>query len=144
MSEGYGTERRGRKVLLKSGMQGPLGAIASLRMWPRVGFPGSAAKNLPTMQDTQETWVQSLGWEDLLEEGMETPSSILAWKIPWTEEPGGLQSMGSQKSCTGLKGLREREMRRGMVGRIRGRKTKERAVNNSKTGREAAAVLGGM
>ena len=52
------------------------------------------------MQDTQETWVQSLGWEDLLEEGMESPSSILAWKIPWTEEPGGLQSMGSQKSQT--------------------------------------------
>ena len=42
-----------------------------------------------------ETWVQSLGWEDPLEEGMETHSSILAWRIPWTEEPGRLQSMGS-------------------------------------------------
>ena len=42
-------------------------------------------KNLPAMQ---ETWVQSLGWEDPLEEGMATHSSILAWKIPWTEEPG--------------------------------------------------------
>ena len=41
-----------------------------------------------------ETWVRSLGWEDLLEEGMATHSSILAWKIPWTEEAGGLQSMG--------------------------------------------------
>ena len=41
--------------------------------------------------------VQSLGWEDPLEEGMVTHSSFLAWKIPWTEEPGGLQSMGSQK-----------------------------------------------
>ena len=39
-----------------------------------------------------ETWVQSLGWEDLLEEGMATHSNILAWRIPWTEEPGGLQS----------------------------------------------------
>ena len=45
----------------------------------------------------QETWVQSLAWEDPLEEGMATHSSILAWRIPWTEEPGGLQSMGSQK-----------------------------------------------
>ena len=45
----------------------------------------------------QETQVQSLGWEDLLEKGMATHSSILAWRIPWTEEPGGLQSMGSQR-----------------------------------------------
>ena len=44
----------------------------------------------------QETQVRSLGWEDLLEEEMATHSSILAWKILWTEEPGGLQSMGSQ------------------------------------------------
>ena len=47
---------------------------------------------------TQETWVQSLGWEDPLEEETATHSNILTWKIPWTEEPGGLQSMGSQKS----------------------------------------------
>ena len=46
----------------------------------------------------QETWVQSLSWEDPLEKEMATHSSILAWKIPWTEEPGGLQSMGLQKS----------------------------------------------
>ena len=45
----------------------------------------------------QETRVQSLGWEDPLEEGMATQSSVLAWRIPWTEEPGGLQSMGSQR-----------------------------------------------
>ena len=44
----------------------------------------------------QETQAQSLGWEDPLEDGMATPSSILAWRIPWTEEPGGLQSTGSQ------------------------------------------------
>ena len=43
-----------------------------------------------------ETWVQSLGWEDL-EKGMATHSSILAWRIPWTEEPGGLQSIGLQR-----------------------------------------------
>ena len=52
------------------------------------------AKSSPAMQ---ETWIQSLGQEDPLEEGMATDSSILAWKIPWTEEPGGLQSMGSQR-----------------------------------------------
>ena len=44
-----------------------------------------------------ETWVRSLGWEDPLEKGMATLSSVLAWRIPWTEEPGGLQSMGSQR-----------------------------------------------
>jgi len=44
-----------------------------------------------------ETQVQSLGWEDLLEKGMASHFSILAWRIPWTEEPGGLQSMGSQR-----------------------------------------------
>ena len=50
-------------------------------------------KNLPA---TQEIRVRSLSQEDLLEKGMATPSSILAWKIPWTEEPGGLQSLGSR------------------------------------------------
>ena len=45
----------------------------------------------------QESQVQSLGWEDSLEEEMEIHSSILAWEIPWTEEPGGLQSLGSQR-----------------------------------------------
>ena len=49
------------------------------------------------MQETQETWVRSLGREDPLEEEMTTYSNILAWEIPWTEEPGGLQSMGSQR-----------------------------------------------
>ena len=58
---------------------------------------GSAVKNLPAMQETQEMWVQSLGWEDPLEEEMATHSSILAWKIPWTEEPDGLQSMEFQR-----------------------------------------------
>ena len=58
-------------------------------------FPGgSEVKNLVAMQ---ETWVQSLGQEDPLEKRMATYSSILAWRILWTEEPGGLQSMGSQR-----------------------------------------------
>ena len=51
-------------------------------------------KNLPAMQ---EVWVQFLGWKDPLEKEMATHSSILAWDIPWTEEPGGLQSMESQR-----------------------------------------------
>ena len=51
-------------------------------------------KHLPTMQDT---WLQPLDWEDLLEKEMATHSSILAWKIPWTEEPGRLESLGSQR-----------------------------------------------
>ena len=51
-------------------------------------------KPLPAMR---ETWVLSLGWEDPLEKGMATHSSTLAWRIPWTEEPGGLQSTGSQR-----------------------------------------------
>ena len=61
----------------------------------KLDFPvAQMVKNLPAMQKTQ---VRSLGWEDLLEKGMTTHSSILAWRIPWTEEPGGLQSMGSQR-----------------------------------------------
>ena len=51
-------------------------------------------KRLPAMR---ETWAQSLGWEDPLEKEMATHSSILAWEIPWSEDPGGLQSMGLQK-----------------------------------------------
>ena len=51
-------------------------------------------KNLPAMQEVS---VQSLGWEDPLEKGVATSSSILAWRIPWTEKPGGLHSMGSQR-----------------------------------------------
>ena len=54
-------------------------------------------RNLPAMR---EIWVQSLSWEDPLERGRATHSSILAWRIPWTEEPGGLQSMGYKESDT--------------------------------------------
>ena len=53
-------------------------------------------KNPPAMEETQ---VQSLGQEEPLEKGMTTHSSILAWKIPWTEDPGGLQSMGRRGRC---------------------------------------------
>ena len=82
----------------------------TLQPWQRVGgetpLPGpvllisrpspvSAVNNLPIMQESQETWVQSLGQEDPLENGMATHSSFLAWGNPWTEDPGRLQSMGS-------------------------------------------------
>ena len=63
-----------------------------------LGFPGSSAvKNLPTVQETE---VRSLGREASLEEGLATHCSILEWNIPWTEEPGGLQSTGVTKSWT--------------------------------------------
>ena len=62
------------------------------------GFPGgSGVTNLPVVQEVQVNSVQSLGWEDPLEEEMVTHSSFLAWRIPWTEEPGVLQSMGLQR-----------------------------------------------
>ena len=54
-------------------------------------------KNSPAVQETQEMWVRSLGQEDPLEEGMAMHSSILAWRMPWTEELGRLQSVGSQR-----------------------------------------------
>ena len=54
-----------------------------------MGFPGGpVVNNPPTMQESQETQIRFLGWEDLLEEGMTTHSSILAWRTPWTEKPG--------------------------------------------------------
>ena len=59
-----------------------------------VSLVAQMVKHLPTMR---ETGVRSLGWEDLLEKEMATHSSIHAWKIPWIEEPGGLQTMGSQR-----------------------------------------------
>ena len=70
----------------------------------RYSFPGgSVVKNPSAVQGLQETRAQSLDWEDSLEEGMPTPSSILTWKTPVKEELGGLQSIGSQKNWTRLK-----------------------------------------
>ena len=64
------------------------GWVSQVLQWYRICLP---------MQETQETRVQSLGQEDHLEKEMETHSSVLAREIPWTEEPGGLQSMGAQR-----------------------------------------------
>ena len=62
-----------------------------------LGFPAGASGKEPACQCRCETWVRSLGWEDPLKEGAATHSSILVWRIPWTEEPGGLQSIGLQR-----------------------------------------------
>ena len=74
-------------------------STTEIRMWVFLGpgFPGgTVVQNQLPMQEIQETGVWSLGWEDPLEEGMATHSSNLAWRIPWTEEPGRLQSIASQ------------------------------------------------
>ena len=71
-----------------------MSAICKCHSLHSASLVGSAVKNLPAMQ---ETWVPSLGWEDLLEKETATDSSTLVWRIPWTEEPGRLQSMGSQR-----------------------------------------------
>ena len=68
-------------------------SLASVSQY-RASLVAQMVKNPPAMR---ETWVRFLGWKDPLEEGMATHCSILAWRIPWTEEPGGLQSMGSQR-----------------------------------------------
>ena len=68
--------------------------ILVLRTSHQASLVAQIVKNLPAMQ---ETWLQSLGWEDPLEEGMANHSSILAWRIPWTEESDGLQSMGNKE-----------------------------------------------
>ena len=65
-----------------------LGWASQVVQWQRICLPG---------QELRETWIGSLGWGDSLKEGMATHSSVLARIIPWTEEPGGLQSMGSQR-----------------------------------------------
>ena len=69
--------------------------IVRTHIYSMASLTAQSVKNLPAVH---ETWVEFLGWEDPLEKEMATHSSILAWRIPWTEEPGGLQSMGSQKS----------------------------------------------
>ena len=74
--------------------------IRSLSSWfffPHVRDNSLVAQMVKNLSAMQETWIQSLGREDPLEKEMATHSGIPAWRIPWTEEPGGLQSMGSQR-----------------------------------------------
>ena len=73
-------------------------------------------QNMPAKQEMQEMGVWSLGWEDPLEKGMATHSSILAWEIPWTEEPGGLQSMGLQRIVLDLVAKQQQGLRMVRVG----------------------------
>ena len=68
--------------------------FVNLTIYTRASLVAQVVKSLPAMQ---ETWVQSLGWDDPLEKGMTTYSSILARRIPWTEKPGELQSLGLQR-----------------------------------------------
>ena len=76
-----------------------VGRVMSLlfNMLSRLVLASLVAQSVKRLPAMQETWVRSLGWEDPLEKEMAIHSSILAWRIPWTEEPGRLQSMGSQR-----------------------------------------------
>ena len=79
-------------ICLSSGETSLSGRVKS-RTLQCEGFPGGSDGKASAC----DAWVRSLGWEDLLEKEMATHSSTLAWKIPWTKEPGGLESMGSQR-----------------------------------------------
>ena len=70
------------------------------------------AQMVKWLSTMRETWVQSLGWEDPLEKEMATHSSTIAWKIPWTEEPGRLQSMGSQSCLREIYEKKKKEKKR--------------------------------
>ena len=80
------------KLLSKSGIISPLESPSCFFIW--ASLVAQMVKNPPAMQDT---WVRSLSWEDPLEKGKATHSSVLAWRSPWTKEAAGLQSMGSQR-----------------------------------------------
>ena len=87
ISFGEGVAKQEGRSLVKN-LLGPWNSINDyLGPKPVASLVAELVKNLPAMQ---ETWIRSLGWEDPLEKGMATHSSILAWKIPWTEEPGRL------------------------------------------------------
>ena len=80
--------------LIPGSGRSPGEGIGYLLQYSSASLMAQMVKNQPA---TWEAWVQTLGWEDPLEEGKAPHSSILAWRIPWTEEPGGLQSVGSQR-----------------------------------------------
>ena len=84
----------GDPVLIPVWGRSPGEGMGCLLQYSWASLVAQTVKNLPAIQ---KTWVQSPGWEDPLEKRMATHSSILAWRIPWTEEPGKIQSMGSQR-----------------------------------------------
>ena len=77
------------------GIPSPTPLFKSESHYPKASQVAPVVRTLLSMQEIQETWVPSLGWKDPLEEGMATHSSILAWRVPQTEEPGRLQPIGS-------------------------------------------------
>ena len=81
-------------VVLLSALQCKRGVVIHISPPSWASLVAQTVKNLPTMR---EIWVRFLGWEDPLEKEMATHSSTVAWKIPWMEGPGGLQSIGSQR-----------------------------------------------
>ena len=85
----FNTQGKEEKIVLKDSE-----LFAQMLISHRASLMAQMVKNLAAMR---KTWAGSLGWEDPLEKGMVTHSSILAWRIPWTEEPGRLQSTGSQR-----------------------------------------------
>ena len=85
------------KVVLKHWLNWRVGETRFLFVIPFSAWASLVAQLVKNLPAIRETWVGSLGWEDPLEEDKATHSSILAWRISWTEEPGGLQSMGLQK-----------------------------------------------
>ena len=98
------------------------------------GFPGgSVVKNLPAVQEPQQMWIRSLSWEVPLEDGMATHSSILAWRIQWTEEPGGLQLMGSQRIRHDWSNLAHKSIGAPMPKTFSGLKLPEEYISDSLT-----------
>ena len=100
---GFPGSSAGKESACNAGELGLIQVWVRKIYWRKIGYPlqyswasllAQMENNLPAMW---ETWVPSLAWEDPLEKGTATHSSILTWRIPWTEEPGGLQSMGSPK-----------------------------------------------
>ena len=95
-----GTSDFGKGVLISEEIRQLLNKVNAALPWWYTGWGASpllSNKELPAMQEMQETWICSLGWEDPLEEEVATCSSIHTRKISWTEKPGGLWSMGSQR-----------------------------------------------
>ena len=83
-------------VAIAAGNAHFVGSWVPIDPHPVRGAEGCGPQLVKSLPAVQEPWVRSLGWDDPLEEGMATHSSVLAWRIPWTEEPRELQSMGSQ------------------------------------------------
>ena len=85
------------KLVISTILGAPTQLPTFILLVPTISWASLVAQTVKNQPAMQETWVQSLGWEDPLEMGMATHSSVFAWRIPWTEGPGGLHSMGLQR-----------------------------------------------